>query len=640
MSLIRYVWLAVIASSVLAFSGSFVVSMVTARGYLEQELQVKNMDNANALALSLSQGGKDDVERELLIAAQFDTGHYQLIRLADAAGATISERVGASTIEDVPAWFVSLVPMRAKEGTAQVSDGWRQIGRLTLISHNGYAYRALWQGAWQLAFWFLIPGALAGVLGMALLKRIQRPLDAVVAQANAISERRFTTIVEPPTLELRSVARAMNNMVRRLKAMFEDEAARLEVLRRQANHDPLTGLANRDHFLNRLEQSVAGDDAAPEGLLLVLRIEDLAQINRGLGRPDTDALLKRVAAIVDAPASLHAGAFTGRLNGADFALVVPSRVQAGSLAGALIAGVREIGAGFAPSSLGACVGVCRYRRGAAIGTLLARADSALAAAEARGPHTWQEAPDAEKVTVPHGNADWERAIREAVSHERLKLDAYPVVDARGKVIHQESLARLLMSDAGGWLPAAYFIPMALRLQLTSELDMAVISLALGEAEKGREVAVNLSAESLESIRFVDSLQALLSRHGEAARRLWFEVPEAGALQHYEDFCAWCDALRPTGCRIGLEHVGHHFGEIGRFHGLGIDYLKVDASFIRGIANHPGNQAFLKGLCGIAHSIGMKVIAEGVAIEWERLTLFELGFDGATGPGITHVLLPK
>ncbi|MGB0129378.1 MAG: EAL domain-containing protein [Rhodocyclaceae bacterium] len=633
MSLIRHVWVAVIASSVLAFAGSFVVSILTARSYLEQELYVKNADNANALALSLSQGGKDAVERELLIAAQFDAGHYELIRLADSNGTTITERVGATSVQNVPDWFVRFVPIRAKEGTAQVSDGWRQIGKLTLISHSGYAYRALWQGAWQLAFWFLVPGALAGLLGVAMLRRIQRPLTAVVAQANAISERRFTTIPEPSTRELRSVARAMNNMVRRLKTMFEDEAARLEGLRRQANHDPLTGLSNRDHFLNRLEQSLAGDDAAPEGLLLVLRVGDLAQINRGLGRPDTDNLLKRVAAIVEAPANLHEGAFTGRLNGADFALVVPSRVQAGSLAGALIAGVREIGSGFAPNTLSACVGVCRYRRGAAIGVLLARADSALAAAEAKGPDTWQEAPDDTKITVPQGNADWERAIREAVAHKRLKLETYPVVDGRGKVLHQEYLARLLMSEAGGWLPAAYFIPMALRLQLTAELDMAVITLAVREAEKGREVAINLSAESLDNIGFVDNLQALLSQHAEAARRIWFEVPEAGALRHYDDFCAWCDALRPTGCRIGLEHVGHHFGEIGRFHGLGIDYLKVDSSFIRGIPNHPGNQAFLKGLCGIARSIGMKVIAEGVASEWERAALFDLGFDGATGPAI-------
>lgn len=84
-----------------------------------------------------------------------------------------------------------------------------------------------------------------GLLGMQLLRRIRRPLDAVVGQARAISERRFISIAEPQTPELKSLASAMNAMVVRLKAMFAEEAARLEQVRREANLDSLTGLANR-----------------------------------------------------------------------------------------------------------------------------------------------------------------------------------------------------------------------------------------------------------------------------------------------------------------------------------------------------------------------------------------------------------
>lgn len=634
MSLFRQLWLAVIAGTILAFVGSFVVSMLTARNYLEQQLYVKNVDNANALALSLSQGGKDAVERELLISAQFDTGHYQLIRLSDSKGATLIERVGTSGIGRVPAWFVSLVPLHPPSASAQVSDGWRQIGKLTINSHSGYAYLALWQGAWELVFWFVVAGALAGLVGGVMLKRIKRPLDAVVGQAKAIMERRFTTINVPATPELKSLAGAMNNMVRRLKTMFDDEAARLEAVRRQANHDPLTGLANRTYFLNRLEQALLGDDAAPEGLLLVMRVAGLAEVNRSLGRRETDELLKRVASVVESPVNLHTDAFAGRLNGADFALIVPSRMQAASLAGALIAGVRDAAAGLTPKSVATHVGVCRYRRGASVNALLARADTALAGAEAKGADSWQEAVDDSELTIPLGNADWERAIREAITHQRLKLVEYPVVNIQGKVLHQECLARLLMDEAGGWLPAAHFIPMALRLKLTAELDIAVLKLALDRAAAGADVAINLAAESLGDPAFMVKLRALLTERPGHAERIWFEVPEAGALRHFDEFSAWCNIMRSAKCRIGLEHVGHHFGEIGRLHGLGIDYLKVDSSFVRGIAESPGNQAFLKGLCSIAHGIGMKVIGEGVTSQTELALIASLGFDGATGPVVT------
>jgi EAL domain-containing protein (putative c-di-GMP-specific phosphodiesterase class I) len=88
----------------------------------------------------------------------------------------------------------------------------------------------------------------------------------------------------------------------------------------------------------------------------------------------------------------------------------------------------------------------------------------------------------------------------------------------------------------------------------------------------------------------------------------------------------------------LEHYGHQFSQIGLLHDMGLDYLKVDSSFVRGIDNNAGNVAFLKGLCSIAHNIGLQVLAEGVATQAELAVLVSLGFDGATGPAIQEPAL--
>ena len=101
------------------------------------------------------------------------------------------------------------------------------------------------------------------------------------------------------------------------------------------------------------------------------------------------------------------------------------------------------------------------------------------------------------------------------------------------------------------------------------------------------------------------------------------------------FLAFSLALRPLGCRLGIEHFGRQFSQIGRLHDIGLDYLKVDGSFIRNIHGDNGNQAFLKGLCNIAHGIGLTVIAEGVNNAEELATLPALGFDGATGPAVSR-----
>ena len=209
MSLFRQIWLAVIASTVIAFAGSFLASMLTARHYLEQQLAIKNNDNAASLALSISQLDKDPVTIELQVAAIFDSGQYAVVRLTDPDGRTMIEKTNPSLAGNVPDWFVHIFPIVSVPGQAQISNGWNQFATIELVSHSHFAYQELWNGAFKLLGWFTLAGGLMGLLGMQLLGRIKRPLDAVVGQAQAIAERRFVSIAEPDTPELKSVAGAM-----------------------------------------------------------------------------------------------------------------------------------------------------------------------------------------------------------------------------------------------------------------------------------------------------------------------------------------------------------------------------------------------------------------------------------------------
>ena len=178
------------------------------------------------------------------------------------------------------------------------------------------------------------------------------------------------------------------------------------------------------------------------------------------------------------------------------------------------------------------------------------------------------------------------------------------------------------------------MPMASRLSMTTELDLSAVRLALEKIASGAAaIAVNLSGESVFDPDFRERLHATIAARKELAPHLWLEVSEIGAFQHFEAFQSFCNILRPLGCRLGIEHFGRQFSEIGRLHDIGLDYLKVDGSFIRAIDSQAGNQAFLKGLCSIAHNIGLTVIAEGVQTAEELARLPGLGFDGATGPAI-------
>ncbi len=238
--------------------------------------------------------------------------------------------------------------------------------------------------------------------------------------------------------------------------------------------------------------------------------------------------------------------------------------------------------------------------------------------------------------MPRTADQWAAMIHRALEHQWVRLISFPVLSAEGDLSHRECPLRLMFDEKGEWLPAGRFLPVAERLKLTPELDLAAVRLGLDELRAHDNLpglAINLSASSLEDPGFQDRLMALIYADKALAPRLWLEIAEGGALQHLEAFKALCKALTAAGCRTGLEHFGHHFSQIGLLHDLGLDYLKVDSSFVRGIESNAGNASFLKGLCSIAHNIGLQVLAEGVSTRAEWDVLLSLGFDGVTGPAI-------
>lgn len=634
MSMYRQLWLAIVVSMLIALAGSLLASSLSARSYLSEQLSMKNTDNAAALALSLSLRNPDAVEVELAVAALFDSGHYELIRVTDPLGKVMAERQIAPGDPGAPAWFARLLPITSIPGVAQISSGWKQFGTVQLVSHSRFAYEALWKSIWELAGALFVATLVGGYLGTLILRRLRAPLLAVIGQARAISERRFEAIDAPRVPELSQLASAMNAMVGRLKGMFEEEAARLESVRREANCDALTGLANRGHFLARLHQALEAEDSRGIGLVL-LRVADLAGINHRLGRAATDELLKRFAAALQA-AEAPAESLLARLNGADFAVLIMGQAGARAYAEALLPRLAQEAAPYVGEAPAAHLGLGVFPRGTEMSAVLAQVDAALAAAEAEGANAIHEALGAGAEDAPKSAEEWSRLIRRALERRWVRLISFPVADFERRLIHRECPLRLMLDEQGEWLPAGRFLPIAERLKLTARLDLSAIGLGLEELVAQPSLpgmAVNLSASSLQDPSFRAELRDLLKRHAVAARRLWLELGESGALRHFEAFRDLCRELKAAGCRVGIEHFGRQFSQIGQLHGLGLDYLKVDAGFVRGLESNPGNQAFLKGLCAIAHGIGIQVIAEGAVSEAELQALAGVGFDGATGPAV-------
>jgi len=636
MSMYRQLWLAIIVSTLLALCGSMLASMLSARSYLQSQLSIKNTDNATSLALSLSQSNPDPVMVELVVSSLFDRGHYERISVTDPNGRMMVQRIAPEADFDAPAWFVRALPIHADPGVAQISSGWKQFGTVTLISHARFAYAALWKSAQQMALALILAGLVGGYLGSLVLRRLRKPLDAVIGQANAITKRRFVTIEEPEVPELKQLASAMNATVKRLKSMFEEEAARLDKVRHEANGDPLTGLANRSYFLARLRDASAARDSAGESVIIA-RLANLSLVNQTLGRAATDEFLCHFGGVLRDVAATHSDGLAARLNGADFALVLPGTPpsELATIADKLLASLTEAAAAFVPDKATTWLGCGYFPPGTDVEAILSQVDTALAAAELEAHDGVHFCGAQDNEVLPKSAKEWATIIQRALNERWVRLVSFPVVTLNGVLIHRECPLRLMFDAHGEWHPAGYFLPVAERLKLTPQLDLAAIELGLTELEAKPHLsglAINLSASSIQLPEFRARLHRLLSSRS-GTSRLWLEVSEAGALAHFDAFRAMCLDLRDLKCQIGLEHFGRQFSEFGRFHDLGLDYLKVDASFVRGIHANPGNRAFLLGLSTIAHSIGLKVVAEGVASADDLHALADVGFDGATGPAV-------
>jgi EAL domain-containing protein (putative c-di-GMP-specific phosphodiesterase class I)/GGDEF domain-containing protein len=629
--------LAVALSTLLSFMGSAVVSLFSSRHYLEQQLILKNEDNASALALLISQQGKDPVTIELYVASVFDSGHYELILVTDPKGKTIVERKSPLDTGDAPAWFTRLLPITPTPGHAQISDGWKQYGAIEVRSQSKFAYGELWHGATSMAGWLLLAGIISGWIAALILRRMREPLARVVAQARDICDRRFSTIEEPKVPELKQLAFAMNTMVARLKTMFEEEAARLEAVRREVNYDSVSGFANRMFFFSQFSELLRSDEHANMGSLLLLRIIDLAAINQRLGRLDTDKFLKIFSKSIETSVSSYSEHLVGRLNGVDFAVALPGLEDAETLANELFARIAKDLSHLSEGAVVVRISFIEYQQGMEPGPLMGLLDGALAEIESSGENKPRRAQASSGSQQRTTTAQWSDQLGHAIKNGWLRLVGLPVVGfGEKKLLHQECPLRLRFLEEGEWQTAGKFLPMATRLQMTAELDIAATRLAINQlasAPDSPDLAVNLSGESLQSETFRKQMRELMQGNTALCHRLWMEVSESSAFANLDAFRVFRKDMMGFNCHIGIEHFGREFSRIGTLHDLGLHYLKVDGSFINDIDTQSGNQAFLEGLCQIAHNIGLLVIAEGVKRPEELATLPKLGFDGATGPAI-------
>jgi len=636
MTLTKQMWIAITLVITLTFVSGFLVSSISARNYYQEQLRVKNIDNATAIALTLTPIEKDPITVELILASQFDTGHYSSIKLLDAEGEELVVKESEATEDIVPEWFKRIIGFDVPVGVAQVQDGWNQYGTVYVESQSDYALVALWRVFLWLFFWFSLIAVVSGVIGSVLMRLVNKPLGVVVAQAEAIGERRFIMSEEPKTTEFKRLVVAMNRLTERVRSMLEAEATKLSEVQKKTQLDEVTGVANRSYFMKLLSARLSRDEFCQD-TLFILHIKELGQLNANLGRPQVDQYLKdlvgHITTYLNEDSKDFAGFYIGRLKGSDIAIMLTDAVNSEET----LKRLQEYCLKQSPELVSSPVLFCgRYFvNGEQQSSLLSSIDQMIVDME-QERKTLNFSKQSTFNLLFKGSSDWYQAIQKAIVQHKISTQHYPVLMLNGETFHQEAMFRIELD--GRQFPAGSVIGWAKRLGLLSAIDVRITELAIAsiKAEK-QPVAVNISLSTLlDGNSYSQIMQVLERTDAEICKLLSFEVDEYAALKEPALLASFTAMAKYFSVTVGLQEVSHHLINVKEVERLGLEYLKISAVLVNDIASED-SQLILRSICNLGSSLGSILIATGVNENTNISLLESLGFEAVTGPAVQKVL---
>lgn len=392
-----------------------------------------------------------------------------------------------------------------------------------------------------------------------------------------------------------------------------------ERIRYLAEHDSLTGLANRNSLYERFGASRAAQRSGQQVAVLLLDLDKFKQINDTLGHACGDQLLCAVAARLRAFA--QGADVVARMSGDEFAVVVHGgeiAADAARLAARMaLAFSREALLGERHVHVNVSVGVAVHpQHGATAEELFGNADLALYQAKTTGrARSVLFEPGIRRELEARLSLEAELSL--AVEHNELELFYQPQVSLRdGALTGAEALIRWRHPQRGV-IPPARFMPLVNASRFSDRIAGWVLESACrqgrGWQQKGFDlrIGVNLSPSQLRSGALVETVTRTLEHTGFAASLLELEVTEDILLDDHDDAIDMLDRLRAMGARVAFDDFGTGFASLTYLKKYPLDRIKIDRSFVRNLGADASDIAIVHAIIDLGQTLGMSIIAEGI-----------------------------
>jgi len=423
-----------------------------------------------------------------------------------------------------------------------------------------------------------------------------------------------------------SVWMTVSQGTQRINAFVRDMSDRkaLEQVTHQAFHDPLTDLANRALFTDRVAAALArrGDTGTETVAVLLLDLDDFKTVNDSLGHAAGDELLVAVAARLRS--CVRPGDTLARLAGDEFAILLDDLDDER----AAVAVAKRVGARLeAPFEIDEMEIAVRASIGISLGQtpdarhddLMRDADVAMYEAKARGKGGFQ-------VFEPHmrhavvKRMELKADLRHALERGELHVHYQPYVKLEDETIAgAEALLRWEHAERG-LIPPLDFIPLAEEMGLIVPIGRWILRTACAQAvdwarrfpELGPlTLSVNVSARQLQDRTFVGEVAEILTEHGLSPERVVLELTESSLVEDPDQAVRRLEELRKLGIRLAIDDFGTGYSSLGYLQRYPIEILKVHRAFVAELGRHPEEPALARAIVQLAQHLGMQTIAEGV-----------------------------
>ena len=406
-----------------------------------------------------------------------------------------------------------------------------------------------------------------------------------------------------------------------------------EELRYRAGHDILTGLPNRMQFTERIREAIRGTCVLS---VLLVNLDHFTEVNDVFGYPAGDELLKQLGRRIRQ--GMRREDTVARVGGDEFGVLLEgvdenaARLVANELSGALEQPITLAGH---PLAVGASIGIASCpEHGGEDEILMRRADIAMHVAKRTRGTAVPYSPEYEE----HGASRLTlmAELRRAIQENSLLLYYQPLINLRsGAVVRFEALLRWNPGDRG-MVPPDHFIPFAEQTGVIQPLTDWVLRTALAQTKswhaEGHDVrvAVNISMRNLLDATLPERIAQLLREGHSAPELLSLEVTESVLMAEPKQAIERLGRLRRLGLRLSVDDFGTGYSSLAYLSALPVHEVKIDRSFVFGLADDPNKAAIVRAAIDLGHSLRLEVVAEGVEDRRTWDLLFALGCDTAQG----------